>query len=218
MTKKSFVYTITDKNIDVTITYKCVKNILLRVKDYNTVLCSCPLTSSKETVITFINSKKDWIVKSVATLKKIEQTCTSLPLDGQAVKNNLTLSDITKFPDQKAPHYSLQWQKSALQCYRQRAMFLRKYFHDKHLPEFTIKGRAMKTLWGSCNRKTNTITLNWELYKANIDCIDYVIFHEMTHFFYINHDKKFYSYIQKYMSDYKDRVYHLNYKSGPRLF
>lgn len=41
--------------------------------------------------------------------------------------------------------------------------------------------RHQKTLWGSCNFRTRKISLNIELAKVPIECIEYVIAHELLH-------------------------------------
>jgi len=57
-------------------------------------------------------------------------------------------------------------------------------------PPMTV--RSMKKQWGSCSPK-GRISLNWSLVKAPIDCIDYVITHELCHLGEHNHSKKFYA-------------------------
>jgi len=51
--------------------------------------------------------------------------------------------------------------------------------------------RRMKRTWGSCSAK-GVITLNPHLVKAPVDCIDYVIAHEVCHLCEHNHGKAFY--------------------------
>ena len=62
----------------------------------------------------------------------------------------------------------------------------------------------MKTRWGVCNRRDNVITLNTELLKKDIDLIDYVIIHELCHFYEANHSKKFWDLVSIYYPDYKN--------------
>ena len=71
------------------------------------------------------------------------------------------------------------------------------------LPEFTLKTRFMKTRWGVCNRGNNTITLNTELIKHPVEEIDYVIIHEMAHFYEGNHGKKFWKIVEEACPNYK---------------
>ena len=79
----------------------------------------------------------------------------------------------------------------------------RKCFNN--LPDFKLKIRKMKTRWGVCNRHNNTITLNTELIKKKVDLIDYVIIHEMAHFYEGNHSKKFWAIVEKACPNYKLR-------------
>lgn len=79
------------------------------------------------------------------------------------------------------------------------------------LPEFTLKLRKMRTRWGVCNTKKYTITLNTELLKKDISLIDYVIIHEMTHFFEPNHGKHFWELVGMAIPDYKDKRKKLKY-------
>ncbi len=57
--------------------------------------------------------------------------------------------------------------------------------------EPTIRVRRMKRRWGSCSRN-GTITLNLELIKAPVSCIDYVIGHEVCHMLEPSHSRRFY--------------------------
>ena len=79
------------------------------------------------------------------------------------------------------------------------------------LPEFRLKLRKMRTRWGVCNTKNYTITLNTELLKKDIELIDYVIIHEMTHFFEPNHGKHFWELVGMAIPDYKEKRKRLKY-------
>ena len=80
-----------------------------------------------------------------------------------------------------------------------------------NLPEFSLKIRKMKTRWGVCNTKNKIITLNSELLKKDISLIDYVIIHEMAHFYEGNHSKKFWKIVEMAIPDYKERRKKLRY-------
>jgi len=49
------------------------------------------------------------------------------------------------------------------------------------------------------------ITLNTELVKAPIHCVDYVIVHELCHLLYLHHDTNFYQLINKILPDWERR-------------
>lgn len=55
--------------------------------------------------------------------------------------------------------------------------------------EWRIK--QMKTKWGSCNIEAKRIWLNLELAKKPIQCLEYIIVHEMVHLLERHHNERF---------------------------
>ena len=74
---------------------------------------------------------------------------------------------------------------------------------EEEIPIPNLKIRKMKTRWGVCNTKNHNVTLNLELCRYNIECLDYVIVHELSHFIEANHSKKFWAVVEKYYPNYK---------------
>jgi len=64
--------------------------------------------------------------------------------------------------------------------------------------------RRIKTRWGSCSKR-GTILLNTELVKASVDCIDYVITHELCHLRIHEHTPAFYRLLSRFMPDWQRR-------------
>ena len=54
-----------------------------------------------------------------------------------------------------------------------------------------VKIKKMKTKWGSCNPEAKRIWINLELIKKSRECLEYVIVHELIHFFEKKHNEKF---------------------------
>ena len=79
---------------------------------------------------------------------------------------------------------------------------------DVTVPKWTI--RRMKTKWGSCNRETRHIWFNAELAKKHPDCLEYIVVHEMTHYFERNHGERFTSLMDQYLPDWRRRREQLN--------
>lgn len=67
----------------------------------------------------------------------------------------------------------------------------------------------MNNRWGSCT-PGGRIILNPELIKAPIDCIDYVITHELCHLVEPNHNARFWQLLGALMPDWKARRERLN--------
>ena len=63
--------------------------------------------------------------------------------------------------------------------------------------------RKMSTRWGVCNVKLIKVTLNSELIHKDINCLDYVIIHELSHLIHKNHSKEFWKLVEENKMDYK---------------
>lgn len=64
--------------------------------------------------------------------------------------------------------------------------------------------RAMAKRWGSCTR-SGTITLNTELARVPVPCVDYVLAHELCHLKVHAHTPKFYDLLGRCMPDWETR-------------
>ncbi len=62
----------------------------------------------------------------------------------------------------------------------------------------------MKRRWGSLSR-SGVITLNIMLVMAPMECIDYVVAHELCHLVHKNHGPQFYTLLDRIMSDWRQR-------------
>lgn len=67
--------------------------------------------------------------------------------------------------------------------------------------EYRIK--KVKTSWGSCS-SNKKISINQDLMMYSRHAIEYVVLHELCHLKHMNHSKKFWALVEKYMPDYKD--------------
>ncbi len=54
-----------------------------------------------------------------------------------------------------------------------------------------VRIKKMKTRWGSCNAEARRIWLNLELAKKPALCLEYILVHEMIHFFERHHNERF---------------------------
>ena len=57
--------------------------------------------------------------------------------------------------------------------------------------DISMTVKKLKNAWGKLYPKKQNIVLNVELIVAPMDCIDYVIVHELCHGKVLNHGKKF---------------------------
>ncbi len=68
--------------------------------------------------------------------------------------------------------------------------------------EYRIKN--MKTRWGTCNIPKRRIWLNLQLVKKPIECLEYVIFHELTHLIEKKHTSRFYALVESVCPTWKE--------------
>lgn len=77
-----------------------------------------------------------------------------------------------------------------------------------HCDSWQIK--YMTTRWGTCNTNTKKIWLNLQLAKKPLECLEYVILHELAHLKIRNHGKDFIAYLDQYMPCWKETRKRLN--------
>jgi len=70
--------------------------------------------------------------------------------------------------------------------------------------------KLMKTKWGSCNTEEKRIWLNLELAKKPVECLEYVLVHEMVHLLERYHNDRFYSLMDRFLPNWKKLKDELN--------
>ena len=63
--------------------------------------------------------------------------------------------------------------------------------------------KKMKTKWGSCNSKARRIWLNLELAKKQVQCLEYIIMHEMVHLLERHHNDRFTALMDEHMPQWR---------------
>ena len=81
-------------------------------------------------------------------------------------------------------------------------------------PDWRI--RRMKTKWGSCSAQTGRIWLNLELAKKPVQCLEYVIAHELTHLIERHHNDHFIAVLDRHLPQWRAHRTKLN--SGPLAY
>lgn len=194
--------------VDVIITRKNNKNIYLRFKEDKKLHATCNRFVSEREIEKLIDNNIDKLEKMYLEIKK--KTDNDLLFNYLGKKYTIVYDETLKNVSIEQDMIFAKNQKALEKFYKQEVIRvftseverIKPYFSN--IPEFTLKVRNMKTRWGVCNRKNNTVTLNSELLKKDIDLLDYVIIHELCHFYEANHSARFWTHVSKYYPKYKE--------------
>jgi predicted metal-dependent hydrolase len=70
--------------------------------------------------------------------------------------------------------------------------------------------QRMKTRWGGCNPDKGNIRLNSELGKKPVECLEYILVHELIHLLEPTHNERFHALLRQHMPTWKERRQLLN--------
>lgn len=184
------------------------KNIYFRVKEDLVLYISVPLYLSGRSIEKLIKENENSILKMYDKQEDKAKDIDKYIYLGKKYYIEIDeLIDKVTFKDNKVIVKSKDeldkfTKESILKIYGEEIELCKKCFSS--LPEFTWKVRFMKTRWGVCNTRNKVITLNTELIKKDIDLLEYVIIHEMCHFFEGNHSKNFWLLVSQAFPKYKE--------------
>ena len=65
--------------------------------------------------------------------------------------------------------------------------------------------RKAKTRWGACNPQARRIWLNLELAKKPVQCLEYIVVHELVHLMERHHNERFAALMDQYLPDWRLR-------------
>ncbi|MBQ2695765.1 MAG: DUF45 domain-containing protein [Clostridia bacterium] len=156
--------------------YKKVKNINLRIKADGSIFVSANKRVPKGVIETFVLSKAPYILK----VQK-----------DYASRNNKELTPC--FSEEEIRKVILELCGKAFP-----------YFENRGVLYPAIRFRKMVSRWGSCHTGKGILTFNTNLMYAPLACVEYVVFHEFTHFLQGNHSKLFYAELEKVCPNWKE--------------
>ncbi len=221
---------------------KKVKNVNLRIRSDSSIMVSANKNVPFEFIEQFVKSKAPWILKKIEcresrlnkestgiyaggeTVYFLGQPYTLIVLpavDGQRIEltdDELRLYVKNESDYSKKEELFYRWLKEKAETVFNDSLdrvLKRLAAYRIARPAVTI--RTMKTRWGSCSCDKQKITLNTELIRAPVECIDYVVLHELAHFRHRKHDAGFYEFLSAVMPDWKKRKEQLKNGIAGRL-
>jgi predicted metal-dependent hydrolase len=159
----------------------------------------------------FVEDNQEWIIKNI---KPPETKALYLGRDIEIKIKNLPSSKYYEFnfaDNMLTIEGDFNKKHSLLPLYEEWLYFKGKVFLARRTIQLAKENdfkigkvgvRRQTTRWGSCSGKGN-ISLNYKLLKYSQEYIDYVIFHELCHTLEMNHSKRFWAHVERYVPDYR---------------
>jgi predicted metal-dependent hydrolase len=212
-------------NIAVDVVLKDIKNVHLSVyPPMGRVRISAPARMNLDTIRVYAISKLGWIKQQQKKLWAQERETPREYLDREShyVWGKRYLLKVIE--DNEAPSVELKHSRVLLRVRpgtddEKRRAILEKWYREqikKAVPPLIVKWepvmgvkverffvQRMKTKWGSCNVGTQSIRLNTDLAKKPLECLEYIVVHEMAHLLVRHHNDRFTNLMDRCLPNWK---------------
>lgn len=222
MNTDSEVFTLQVQEIETLVTRKAVKNIHLSVyPPEGKVKMTVPRFMGDEAIRNSLIMRLGWIRKQQEKFRNQARQSRREMVNGETVywlgqRYRLDLNYTQAAPKViqnrigfldlwvKDDSTSLERERVLYEWYRQQFKLMVPGLLSKWEAVIGVKAEAwgikrMKTRWGTCNPEAKRIWLNLELAKKPINCIEYVVVHELVHLLERSHNARFKSLMTQFM-------------------
>lgn len=202
--------------IPVNVVRKRVKNLNLRVRADGTVMLSIPQHLPLARAQEFLERKGSWIAERVR--RNIERRPSPdlagelpdriplwgklVPRDSVQVNSGQAASD-RDASGQGAPGQTAIDQAALDELYRTEVLRALPGIVERmearigvHAARWSV--RVMKTRWGSCTPKTGAIRINARLAAYPLECLEFVVVHELVHLLEPSHNARFHALLDEF--------------------
>ena len=195
-----------ENNITVEIIRKNNKNIYFRFKD-DILYVTCNRFVSEKEIEKLIYKNEESLLRMLNKVQRREDHEKQFTYLGkpfvkvfdESIKKIIIEDDFIYAKDERT--FNKWYKEECLRVFTERINYLINYFTN--IPPFSLRIRNMKTRWGVNNVTKKIITLNSELLKKDVTLIDYVIVHEICHFYEANHSSRFWYQVSIRYPNYK---------------
>lgn len=199
-------------DIDIEVSFKEIKNVHLSVHPpLGKVTVSAPQHIDLDKIRIYAATKLPWIRKEQKKItgqerEPVKEYITReshfflghryllnvIPANHSLVKLKHSRIELLA-PENSAAAYKhkilYNWYRRELR--KQLDRYIAQHCSYMHLPKPVFGIRKMKTKWGSCVTGNQHLWFNIELAKKPLDCIEYIVVHELVHLLERHHNKNF---------------------------
>ena len=218
---------VTVDGISVEILRKRIKTLRLTVcVPDGKVRISAPLGMPEARILDFVQSKVNWIQRQQGRIREIPQIAPKEYVTGEALmlfgsprilqikehaarnevllcEEKLLLSMRGESTPEQRERVINEWYRGLLKEKIGELLPKWEAITGLHPTEWNVK--RMSTRWGTCNPRAGRIWFSLQLAQRPVDCLEYVILHELAHLQVPNHGKAFCAILDRYMPDWKSR-------------
>lgn len=169
------------------------KSISMRFDKERVLQVRAPKFMLQSQIDNFLLQNNSWIDKNFQKILE-NQKNKQYYLFGKPLKHIHEIQNLEKYYKQQAKLYIIP------RC---------RELAEKHgFMYYGIRITSASTRWGSCSSK-KTLNFSYRLIMSPIECIDYVVIHELCHLRQMNHSPRFWREVTRIMPDYKNYEKHL---------
>ncbi|OGV28472.1 MAG: hypothetical protein A3E88_05010 [Legionellales bacterium RIFCSPHIGHO2_12_FULL_35_11] len=210
--------------LPVELSRKRIKNLNLRINHQGEVKVSAPLRLPLDLIHRYLNEKRDWIDTHRIKLQAQPPICSlkfetgeshfflgkryDLIVHTATPLNHITIDEQSIYCFINYGATVIERQTLLQQWYRQQMHgilpnLIKKWEEIIGVQVQTYHIKVMKTRWGSCNSSKQRVSLNLNLIQKPLNCLEYVIVHELVHLLEASHNSRFYALMSQFMPDWK---------------
>lgn len=218
--------------VEIEVQKKSIKNMHLQVKPpEGHVVISAPEAMDDKAIEIYARTNLSWIKKQIEKYQNQNRSSQRQYVSGETIYLWGKQYYLSFVPSENRNSFEIVGDKIILSMrkestVKQRENFVREQYRMRlkeeletivpkweritglHCEEWQTK--YMLTKWGSCNTEKKKLWFNLQLAQKPIECLEYVVLHELIHLKERRHNSAFTSYMDLYMKNWRDIRKELN--------
>lgn len=211
--------------IPIDIQKKNIKNMHLQIKPPDGhVVISAPLSMDDKAIEVYARTNLSWIKKQIEKFQQQPRSAKRQYVSGETMYIWGKQYYLSFVPDAQKNSFEIQGDKVILSMredstVKQRENYVREQYRsllkveiERLLPKWeqitalhceSWQTKYMVTRWGTCNTEKKKLWFNLQLAQKPIECLEYVILHELIHLRERTHNSTFIEYMDMYMKNWR---------------
>ena len=211
--------------IPIDIQKKNIKNMHLQVKPPDGhVVISAPSSMDDKAIEVYARTNLSWIKKQIEKFQQQPRSAKRQYVSGETMYIWGKQYYLSFVPDSQKNSFEIQGDKVILSMredstVKQRENYVREQYRqflkveiERLLPKWekitelhceSWQTKYMVTRWGTCNTEKKKLWFNLQLVQKPIECLEYVILHELIHLRERTHNSTFIAYMDMYMKNWR---------------